>query len=143
MTRGTDADGDAGAALRDLLAAFDCVSGTVHRLDGGELELVAQEGIPESLRGRIERVPVGKGMAGLAAQREEPVQVCNLQTDDSGVAESRARETGVEGSIAVPIFGSDGALQGVVGIAKPEPYEFTSDERDQLLRAGERIAERL
>lgn len=139
----TTTDGELTALLRETIEAFDCVSGTIHHLEDGRLHLVAHEGIPEALLPRIETIPIGKGMAGLAAEREEPVQVCNLQTDDSGVAESGARETGMEGSIAAPIFQSDGSLAGTIGVAKAEPYEFSDAECERLRQAGERIAERL
>ena len=129
--------------LCDILEQFDCTSGTLHRAEGAKLKLVAHEGMPESVLDKIETVPIGKGMAGIAAERREPVQVCNLQTDDSGVAEPGARETMMEGAIAAPIIGSDGTLKGVIGIGKPEPYEFTAAECDQLKRAGERTAHRL
>ena len=129
--------------LHDILEQFDCTSGTIHRTEEDELKLVAHEGIPESVLDKIEMVPIGKGMAGLAAKRREPVQVCNLQTDTSDVARPGARDTKMEGSIAAPIIGSDGMLEGVIGIAKPEPYEFTPVERDQLLHAGEWIAQSL
>lgn len=131
------------ALLRDVIEEFDCTSGTVHRAEGDELKLVAHEGIPESVLSRIETVPIGKGMAGLAAERREPVQVCNLQTGDSVVAEPGARETMMEGAIAAPILGSDGTLEGTIGIAKPEPYEFTPTERDRLMSAGAQIVRRL
>ena len=131
------------ALLRDVLEEFDCASGTLHRAEGDELKLVAHEGIPDPVLAEIETIPIGKGMAGLAAERREPVQVCNLQTDDSGVAEPGARETMMEGAIAAPIVRSDGTLEGVIGIAKPEPYEFTPTECDQLMSAGEQIVHRL
>lgn len=132
-----------GQYLNDVLTEFECVSGTIHRAGQDGLELVAHEGIPEPVLDRIQHIPVGKGMAGIAAEREEPVQVCNLQTDDSGVAEAGARETGMQGSIAAPIFGADGELVGVLGVAKAQAYEFTDAECELLLRAGERIAPRL
>ena len=131
------------ALLRDVLEEFDCTSGTLHRVEGSKLRLVAQEGIPDAVLAKIETVPVGKGMAGLAAERREPVQVCYLQTDDSGVAEPNARATMMEGAIAAPIIGSEGTLEGTIGIAKPEPYEFASAERDRLMRIGTQIARRL
>lgn len=134
---------DVNDILQEFLEEFDCVSGTVHQAEGNRLKLVAHEGIPDSVLTNIEVIPFGKGMAGLAAKRREPVQVCNLQTDDSGVAESRARDTGMEGSITVPVIGSDDTLKGTVGIAKPTSYEFTPTERDQLLTASERVAHRL
>ena len=129
--------------LREVLQLFDCTSGTIHRSEEGVLTLVAHEGIPDPVLARIETVPIGKGMAGLAAERREPVQVCNLQTDDSGVAEPGARATMMEGAIATPVFGPGDVLEGVIGIAKPQPYEFSPAERDRLLRAGRRIAQRL
>jgi L-methionine (R)-S-oxide reductase len=127
------------AVLRETIAAFDCTSGTLHRRDGNELVLVASAGIPESVQPRIERIPIGKGMAGLAAERGEPVDVCNLQTDDSGVAEEGARATGMEGSLTVPVLGADDTVEGTLGIAKPEQYEFRPDEREQLMTVGQRI----
>jgi L-methionine (R)-S-oxide reductase len=125
--------------LRETIAAFDCTSGTLHRRDGSELALVASVGIPESVQPRIETIPIGKGMAGLAAERREPVDVCNLQTDDSGVAEDGARATGMEGSLTVPVLGVDETVEGTLGIAKPEQYEFRPDEREQLMTIGQRI----
>lgn len=129
------------AFLRDVLEEFDCASGTLHRAEGDELKLVAQKGIPDFVLAKIETVPIGKGMAGLAAERREPVQVCNLQTDDSDVAEPGARETMMEGAIVAPIKRSDGTLKGTIGIAKPEPYEFTPAERDRLMTVGIQIVE--
>ncbi|EMA48795.1 GAF sensor protein [Halococcus morrhuae DSM 1307] len=134
-----DPDEETAAVLRETVEAFDCTSGTLHRRDGDELTLVASVDIPEAVLSRIERIPIGKGMAGLAAERAEPVDVCNLQTDDSGVAEEGARATGMEGSLAAPIFGADDRVEGTIGIAKPERYEFRPDEREELMTVGRRI----
>ena len=46
-------------------------------------------------------IPFGKGMAGICAERREPVSMCNLQTDDSGVARPTAKETKVAGALEV------------------------------------------
>lgn len=43
-------------------------------------------------------------MAGIAAERHQLVQLCNLQKDISGVARPATKETKVEGSIAVPML---------------------------------------
>lgn len=127
--------------LHQTLTRFGCVTGTVHRFDAGPrlLHLVACRGIPDAIRARIEQIPLGKGMAGLAAERLEPVQVCNLQTDDSGVAKPAARLTGMEGAIAVPML-VDGRLRGVLGVAKPTAYEFSADERRALLEIASELA---
>ena len=51
----------------------------------GLLHLEAHAGgIPAHLLPVIQRIPVGKGIAGLAVERQEPVDMCNLQTDSSG-----------------------------------------------------------
>lgn len=134
-----DPDEETTEILRKTIEAFDCTSGTLHRRDGDELTLVASVDIPEAVLSRIERIPIGKGMAGLAAERAEPVDVCNLQTDDSGVAEEGARATGMEGSLAAPIFGADDRVEGTIGIAKPERYEFRPDEREELMTIGRRV----
>ena len=130
--------------LDEVLAAFDCPTGTIHALEPGDglLHLKAYQGIPEFLLPKMTTIPIGKGMAGIAAERKEPVQMCNLQTDESGVARPAARETKVEGSIAVPLL-LNGQLHGTLGVAKPVPYEFTDEETDALMRIGEAISKRI
>jgi signal transduction protein with GAF and PtsI domain len=117
------------AVLDRVLGHFAGSVGTVHLLDptSGLLRLRAQRGLPEALLPRVGQIPLGKGLAGLAAERRQPVQVCNLQSDTSGVARPAARETGVEGSIAVPMLVS-GSVRGVLGVAKPNAHEFGADE---------------
>lgn len=129
-----------GDVLLAVLSAFEGTVGTLHRLDSstGHLHLVAQIGVPEGILDRVEVIPVGKGMAGLAAERRAPVQLCNLQTDESGVARPAARETEVEGSIAVPLL-VDGELHGALGVAQPTPHEFTVEESETLLAIGARL----
>lgn len=126
--------------LDEVLRSFEASVGTIHRWNPVThlLELQEQIGLPDVVRAQVERIPLGKGMAGIAAERRAPVQVCNLQTDDSGVVRPAARETRVEGSIATPML-VGGELRGVLGIAKPIPYEFDSHETDCL----EAIATRL
>ncbi len=127
--------------LDDLLHHFQCSAGTIHLLaESGLLELAAQRGLPEFVVAKITTIPIGKGMAGIAAERREPVQVCNLQTDTSGVVRPGARDTKMEGSVAAPMIGTDGALKGTLGIAKPVPYEFTPEECDLLMQTGALIA---
>ena len=127
--------------LELVLGHFNCVTGTIHRLDpkSGLLVLVAQRGIPEVIMDKVSRIPIGKGMAGIAAERKEPVQVCNLQTDASGVAKPGAKETRMEGSVAVPMLVEKTVLRGVLGVAKPVAYEFTAAELELLTQIGELI----
>jgi GAF domain-containing protein len=130
--------------LDRLLQHFGCTVGTIHRLDpaSGMLRLCVQRGIPAVLMDRVGAVPIGKGMAGIAAERRQPVKVCNLQTDTSGVARPGAKETRMEGSIAVPML-VGGELRGVLGVAKPVAYDFTDAETALLLQAAEVIGRHL
>jgi len=127
--------------LDRIISAFGCSTGTLHTLDRETnlLMLKSQKGIPEFLLPKMSVIPIGKGMAGIAAERRQPVEMCNLQTDESGVARPAAKETKVEGSIAVPMMLA-GELFGTLGIAKPVPYDFTKEESDALLEIGEEIA---
>lgn len=133
-----------GQVLELILMHFACVTGTIHRLDGetGLLHLVAQRGIPDAILDRVKCIPVGKGMAGLAAERLQPVQVCNLQTDNSGDAKPGAKLTEMRGSIAMPMM-VDGELRGTLGVARPDEYEFSEDQIDLLMRIGSSIGEHL
>lgn len=127
--------------LDNIISAFDCTTGTLHTHDKETnlLMLKAQKGVPDFLLPKMSSIPIGKGMAGIAAERKTPVEMCNLQTDDSGIARPAAKETKVEGSIAVPML-LEGELYGTLGIAKPVPYDFTKSESDELLKIGEEIA---
>ena len=127
--------------LTDIIAAFDCTTGTIHILDRNTnlLMLQAQQGIPAFLLPKMSSIPIGKGMAGIAAERRQPVEMCNLQTDESGVARPAAKETKVEGSIAAPML-LGGELYGTLGIAKPVPYDFTEAETKQLMQIGEELS---
>lgn len=128
------------AVIDELLRHFECALGTVHVMhEDGLLHLAANRGLPPQVAEKVATVPVGKGMAGIAAERKEPVQVCNLQTDDSGVAKSGARLTQMEGSIAVPMLDGD-RLAGVFGVAKPVAYDFTEEQRELLMAVGARLA---
>jgi L-methionine (R)-S-oxide reductase len=130
--------------LTQTIAEFGCTTGTLHRLDSADrhLKLVAQQGIPEALMPIIQSIPVGKGIAGVAAERQEPVEMCNLQTDTSGVAKPGAKQTQVQGTLAVPVM-DGGRLCGTLGIGKLVPYDFTTEEKDQLLRKARSVAAKL
>jgi L-methionine (R)-S-oxide reductase len=116
---------------------FECPVGTVHMIDSsdGMLHLRAQLGLPPFVLDKVQIIPVGKGMAGIAAERKEPVQMCNLQTDASGVAQPTAKMTKMEGSLAAPMM-VDGEVRGVLGVAKPSAYDFSSQQTELLLAVG-------
>ncbi len=130
--------------LGEILHEFACQTGTLHRTldDGGEnLTLVAHHGVPENLLDKISHIPFGKGIAGAAAATKVPVELCNLQQDLGGVAKPDARQTGVVGAMAVPIFNTaEDQVIGTLGIGKYVPYTFTEDEKLTLAAHAVRIA---
>jgi signal transduction protein with GAF and PtsI domain len=131
---------DATTVLAAAIAHFGCQAGTVHVMRGGVLRLVAHEGIPPQIAQIVDTVPVGKGIAGLAAERRAPVSLCNLQTDTSGQARPAAKTTGMEGSLAVPML-VNGEVRGVLGIAKATAYDWPESETALLLAIAARLGE--
>jgi putative methionine-R-sulfoxide reductase with GAF domain len=136
------ATGDLSTVLGAAIAHFGCQAGTIHLLRDGVLRIAAHKNIPPPVVQIVETVPIGKGIAGLAAQRLEPVTICNLQTDTSGQAKPGAKATGMEGSLAVPML-AQGKLRGVIGIAKASAYDWSSAETDLLTQVGGALAERI
>ena len=127
-------------ALALTIAHLRADSGTIHLLaEDGVLHLKASQGIPEGVLQIVERIPVGKGMAGLAVERAEPVNACNIQTDTSGDVRPEAKKTGMEGALVVPIM--QGRLAtGALGVANRSERTFTDEEISTLMEAGRRIA---
>lgn len=116
-------------ALKLVLAAFKSETGTIHKLDAEKqlLHLTAQVGLPPFMLDVVKTIPVGKGIAGATAARSEPVTMCNLQTDTSGVAKPGAKQTGIGGALCVPIRTGD-KITGTLGIGTQRPYEYTAEE---------------
>ena len=135
------AAGDPARVLAETIRHFGCQAGTVHFLRDGVLKLVAHQGILPHIAEIAATVSIGKGIAGLAAQRREPITICNLQTDTSGQARPAAKSTGMEGSLAVPMLVGD-ELRGVLGIAKAIAHDWTADEQSLLLAIAARLGER-
>ncbi|MSR41831.1 MAG: GAF domain-containing protein [Phycisphaerales bacterium] len=124
-------------AMGALLAAFNCESGTLHVIaSDGALHLRAASGIPASVLDIVRVVPVGKGMAGLAAQRKQAVSTCNLQTDCIGDIRLGAKATGLGGSVCVPLLSDTGEVVGILGVGCRAERVFTKDEEARLMVAG-------
>jgi signal transduction protein with GAF and PtsI domain len=138
-------DGRYEAAVRGIASSFGAVTATLHRADVGaeQLYLVAQLGLPPQIIAVTQQIPFGKGIAGLCAVQREPVSLCNLQTDDSGKARPTAKQTGVAGAIAVPVFAPDGALAGVLGVGKLEEHTYTPEELGVLAACAGQIGKAL
>jgi L-methionine (R)-S-oxide reductase len=130
-------------ALGCIVRGFGADTGTVHLIEqDGLLHLKAHSGeFPPTVLSLIQKIPVGKGMAGLAVARAEPVDACNIQTDTSGDVRPGAKATGMSGAIVVPVF--DGArVIGALGIANRGERLFSEEEKATLIAAGRALAAR-
>ena len=120
--------------LRSTLGSLGACSGTVHLHENDGLRLAAAVNIPAPVQQIVQWVPNGKGMAGLALERGEPVQTCNLQEDRSGNVKPGAKAVNAQAAVALPVRGADGEIRAVVGIAFQDEREFTAAELGDLLR---------
>jgi len=109
--------------LRDLLARHGAIAGTVHVVRGDALEIAAAHNIPPKVQEVTAKIPLGKGMAGLAWQHDKPVSTCNLQEDATGAVKPGARAVDGKAAIALPVHEASGVVRAVVGLA-------WADERD-------------
>jgi hypothetical protein len=96
----------------------------------GEIVLVAAHNLPPSVQNGTATIPFGKGMAGTAAERREPVAISDFQADTTGVAVPGGRAAQSRGSLTLPVHtpDDDAKLVAVVGLGFTEPREFTEDE---------------
>ncbi len=128
--------------LAAVLAHFKSETGTIHLLDAEkqELHLAAQIGLPPALLDAVKLIPVGKGIAGQVVARGEPVTICNLPDDKTGVARPGAKQSGMGGALCVPLR-ANGAIMGTLGVGTARPYEYTAEETKLLEDVGRIIGE--
>jgi L-methionine (R)-S-oxide reductase len=119
--------------LESLIAQLGGVAGTVHVQRGEDLYLTAAHNIPPDIVKIVAHVPHGKGMAGVAQMKKEPVQTCNLQTDESGNIRPGAKTINAQAAIALPVFNSVGAVRAVVGIAWIQEGEIGAVEQQRMM----------
>src|SRR5262245_14999420 len=110
--------------LRDFLGRHDGASGTVHVVRGDVLEIAAAHNIPPPVIEVTAKIPIGKGMAGLAWERGRAVSTCNLQEDTSGDVRPGAKAVGAHAAIAFPI---GEPVRAVVGIAWMDERDLDDD----------------
>jgi len=126
-------------SLNVIFEAFNAKNCTFHRADMGDsfLYLVGQIGLPEKIAKIASKIPIGKGMAGICAESKKPVTMCNLQTDDSGVARPAAKDTKVEGAVVVPLVDESGEVIATLGVGKAGEYEYSEKEINCLEQCAE------
>jgi hypothetical protein len=124
------------AWLKAFLSDHGGIAGTVHLLQGDVLELSSSVNIPPPVVKVTAIIPKGKGMAGLAWERDEVVAVCNIKSDASGDVRPGAKAVDAQAALAIPVHAAAGGLRAVVGIAFMGERNFS----DQELKAFEAAA---
>jgi len=122
--------------LQDFLARHGAVAGSVHLLKEGALHLSATHNIPPVVQAAVKLVPEGKGMAGLALQRREPVQTCNLQGADSPDVKPGARAVNARAAIAFPVMNDNAGVWAVVGMAWMDERQITEQQGRAFMEAA-------
>lgn len=114
--------------LREFLNAQGAVAGTVHLLEGDVLKMAAAVNIPPPVVRVTETIPKGKGMAGLAWERDQIVSTCNLKTDETGDVRPGAKAVDAQAALAIPVHDEAGALRAVVGLAFLGERDFSPQD---------------
>ena len=122
--------------LQSFIAAENGVAGTVHINEGGTLKLMSAINIPEQVRQIVAVVPNGKGMAGLALERGEPIHTCNLKEDASGAVKPGAKAVDAQAAVAIPVRDSNGFIRAVVGIAFGTERSWSGEDLERLSAAA-------
>lgn len=129
--------------LMSFLSDVGAVAGTVHLHQDGGLRLAASVNIPLKVQEVVAWVPNGKGMAGLALQRGEPVQTCNLKEDPSGAVKPGAKAVDAKAAIALPVRNAGGDIVAVVGAAFADEREIQGAELNRLQSGAESLRGRV
>ncbi len=133
------ADQTIGRWLTAFIAQHGGVAGSVHLREADELQLVAAHNLPPRVQELTARIPRGKGMAGLALERAQPVQTCNLQADRSGDVQPGARAVAASAAIALPVTDAAGQVRAVVGIAFADERELVGAELERLTTGAQQL----
>jgi L-methionine (R)-S-oxide reductase len=125
--------------LSGYLEDHGAVAGTVHVREGDALRLCAARNIPQKVIEAVELVPKGKGMAGLALERNDVVSTCNLKSDDTGDVRPGAKAVDANAAVAIPVHDASGNVRGVVGIAFMGERDISPEEMARLKKRAEEI----
>jgi hypothetical protein len=118
--------------LKTFIGAHGGIAGTVHEREGETLLLRAAVNIPPPVVKVTEVIPKGKGMAGLAWERNRSVATCNIKTDASGDVRPGAKAVDAQAALAIPVRGPDGEVRAVVGLAFMGERDFPDAELDEF-----------
>ncbi|HEV8548463.1 MAG TPA: GAF domain-containing protein [Polyangiaceae bacterium] len=118
--------------LKSFIGTHGGVAGTVHEREGDALLLRAAVNIPPPVVKVTETIPKGKGMAGLAWERNRSVATCNIKTDASGDVRPGAKAVDAQAALAIPVRNAGGEVRAVVGLAFMGEHDFSDADLDRF-----------
>jgi L-methionine (R)-S-oxide reductase len=118
--------------LRELLGKHGAIAGTVHLVRGDALEIAAAHNIPPKVQEVTAKIPLGKGMAGLAWQHDKPIATCNLKDDSTGAVKPGAKAVDGKAAVALPVHEPSGMVRAVVGMAWADERDLPDGVLDQI-----------
>lgn len=133
----SDQGADPQSWLEGFVSTAGGIAGTVHLVTAPDLlSLAAAVRIPPQVQEIVKMVPRGKGMAGLAFERDEPISTCNIKTDATGQVRPGARMVDARAGVALPVHDAGGKVRAVVGVAFTDEKALSESELADLARAA-------
>jgi L-methionine (R)-S-oxide reductase len=129
--------------LAEYLRTLGAVAGSVHFVEGVGLRLAGAVNLPEKVQAVVEWVPHGKGMAGQALERGEPVFTCNLKEDSSGAVRPGAKAVNAQAAVAMPVRNGSRVIVAIVGFAFAEQREFTKADLEAFEMTAKELVARI
>jgi L-methionine (R)-S-oxide reductase len=126
------------AWLRTFLTTHGAVAGTVHVVKDDLLVIAAAVNIPPKVQEITARIPLGKGMAGLAWEHDKAISTCNLKEDASGAVKPGAKAVDAKAAVALPVHGGLG-VRAVIGLAWADERDLPDALIDGIARAAESL----
>ncbi len=123
----------AGLTLTTAVELLDAPVGLIWLMDGetGELELKATHGLWPG-EWAMQRLKLGEGLAGLAAQGGRPLMSVDITRDGRMTYRKEARQKGLGAAIAAPLI-ARGRPVGVLNLYRKSPSRFSEEDKRLMM----------
>ncbi len=112
---------------------------SIFMLEKNHLVLSATDGLKQSAVGKV-KVPLSEGIIGLAAEREEPVNIADAKSHPRFKSYPAVKEDNFRAILSVPIIHKKRVL-GVIAVQQTEPRQFTEDEEAFLITIAAQVSQ--
>jgi len=123
--------------LLSFIERYRAKAGAVHLHREGGLSLAASVNLPDEVEESFKYLPRGKGMAGLALERGQPVTIESL--NGSLPSDAFAKQKGA--LVAFPVFDMDGGVRAVVSATYSAKRQFRQSDFADFVESGRYLPE--